>query len=301
MNAKITGPKRGEIGLAKFHRLIGYASAGAALCLMGASITALYWFAGVIGMPVPARVLVALAIEVMAASLAASATTAYRDGGRIDWSAWVGFTFFITVAAFANIMHVIVKIDTSIAPAWFPVRDFVITACVFAAACPLGGSWGVHRFGWLRAHGADAEWTDTDEGVIVQPRRAVATPAARPARKAEPVAAPTARVEQPPAAPPAPAPAAITNEEQARARALFDEMLKANPKVKPDASVIHKRAEVTGVTVPTTRKWVAKWWADAQQARADDAPIAPHLAAAPAAREDAEDARQEARHAASVA
>lgn len=174
-----SGPKRGEIGLAKFHRMLGVASFGAAMCLMGASFTALFWFAGVIGLPTAARFAVAVAIEVMAATTAASATTAYKEDGKVSLSAWAGFAFFIGLAAYANVLHVVIFVDESVAPDWFGRTQFVVAACVFAAACPLGGTWGVHRFGWLRAHGADAHWTDTEDGIIAH------APAPRP-RTAQP-------------------------------------------------------------------------------------------------------------------
>lgn len=249
---------RGELRLAGFHQVIGYSSALAALCLMGASITALFWFAGVIGLPLAARVLVALAIEVMAVSLAASATTAYRDGGKVDWSAWVGFGFFISIAAFANVLHALTFLDESAAPGWLSPTSFAVAACVFAAACPLGGTWGVHRFGWLRAHGADAQWgADTGQRVDVAPtprapRASAAKRAPQTARATTPPRA-VARAGQPDASP------ALR-----RARSLYDAAVDVRPG-KPQASVIHD--EIQGFegapqTPQTTRKWVAGWWAE---------------------------------------
>lgn len=142
--------------LARFHRGLGYAAFAAGMCLAASSVAALFWFAGVIGLPLPARVGVSIAIEVMAATLAASATTARRASGAVDWTAWVGFAFFIVIAAYANVMHVVAYVDVGQSPPWFPRGLFVAAACVFAAACPFGGTWGVHRFGWLRAHTAGA-------------------------------------------------------------------------------------------------------------------------------------------------
>lgn len=248
---------RGELRLAGFHQIIGYSSALAALCLMGASITALYWFAGVIGLPLAARVLVSLAIEVMAVSLAASATTAYRDGGKVDWSAWAGFGFFISIAAFANVLHALTFLDEAAAPTWLSDGAFVLAACLFAAACPLGGTWGVHRFGWLRAHGADAQWgADSGQRVEVEPTpRAPRAPRAERAPQTARAATPrvVARADQ---TEPSPA--------YARARRLYDDAVDLRPG-KPLASAIH--AEIQGFdgapqTSQTTRKWVAGWWAE---------------------------------------
>lgn len=260
---------RGEIGLAGFHRIIGYSSAVAALCLMGASITALYWFAGVIGLPTPAQVLVALAIEVMAASLAASATTAFRDGGRVDFTAWVGFAFFITIAAFANIMHVVTFIDTSVAPEWFGKGEFIVAACIFAAACPLGGTWGVHRFGWLRAHGADAEWSEDAQGRMVAPAQAARAPraAAQPLRAAQPRATPAAPAAQPaaqePRGPVRRASGGSPNVElQKAARVVYDRMLDEAPGTKPNAKMLQDEIDPDGNTHEATpRRWVNQWWA----------------------------------------
>jgi len=283
---------QGEIGLGQFHRLIGYASFAAGMCLMLASVTALYWFAGVIGLHPIARVAVALAVEVLAASLASSATTAYREGGKVDVSAWIGFAFFITIAAYANIMHVIVYIDVDQAPVWFPQKTFIIAACIFAAACPLGGTWGVHRFGWLRAHGADAQWQHTEDGTLVAqepPARAAraTTTAARPAparRAPQQVSAPsapraqldaraTARAEvEAPRASVTDAPAraegapraATSSDLKARARAQFEEMLALDPTTKPDAKKIHQAIE-SPQSEQNTRKWVKGWWDEYQQ------------------------------------
>jgi len=302
MSSRTRTLTRGEIGLGQFHRLIGYASFGAGMCLMLASFTALYWFAGVIGLPVIARLAVAVAIEVMAASLASSATTAYREGGKVDWSAWLGFAFFITIAAYANIMHVVVYIDVDQAPVWFPQKTFIIAACIFAAACPLGGTWGVHRFGWLRAHGADAQWQESESGAVVAQapaarkapaRKVAARPASAPARAPQvaaaqraPLAARPARAEvEAPRAQELAAPASARTDDaqpqpqydtrtnlelEAEARAQFDEMLALAPDVKPSAKAIH-----VAINSPkhegTTRRWVQAWWNEAQVARDVDA------------------------------
>lgn len=287
MTPRHFGPRRGELGLAKFHRLVGYSSFAAALMLMMASVTALYWFAGVIGLPWYACVAVALAIEVMAATQASSATTARRENGKVDPSAWAGFAFFIAIAAFANIMHVLTFIDVSNVPPWFPKGAFIAASCVFAAACPLGGTWGVHRFGWLRAHGADAQWTDTEEGVIVNGSGPVRRQAPRPARKPAQVSVqPSARTEQterapepviareqiPPAAQPQPervsadaqpvhAQAITGDDARDRMRALFDQAVATNPHTKPDASKLHDAAGIgDSKSKATTRRWVGEWW-----------------------------------------
>lgn len=180
---------RGETRLAGFHRLIGVASFTTALCLMLTSVTALHWFAGTIGIPAGWRLLAAIAIEVLAACLAASATTARRGDGRVDWSAWAGFAFFLSLAAAANVLHVLAYIDVSQAPEVLGATGYILVACLFAAACPLGSTWGIHRFGWLRSHSADAGWVDDT-----------------------PVPVPTVEApEQPPAAP-EPAPAVVATQ-----------------------------------------------------------------------------------------
>lgn len=319
MNAKMLAPKRGEVGLAKFHHLIGYASFLAGIALMLASFTALYWFAGVIGLPTIARLAVAGAIEVMAASLASSATTARRETGKVDLSAWIGFAFFVSIAAYANIMHVIVALtgDKPIPglPAGFVITpEFVLAACVFAAACPFGGTFGVHRFGWLRAHGADAEWTDTNEGVLV-----VEQPARAPKPKRAPQQVEQTRVEQPaarapepaprvesPAARPAPAAASAWRED---VRAVFDAMIAEDPHTRPDAPVVAERAGVDKHPA-TVRGWVKTLWDEHEETRQSDAqPDAPMSArdevriADPAEDEmdEAELDDHRARHAANVA
>lgn len=250
MTTKPHAPTRGERGLASFHRMVAYASFGAAMCLIGASVTALYWFAGVIGLPTPARILVALAIEVMAASLAASATTAYKEGGKVDISAWVGFAFFIGVSAYANVLHVIVYVDTTLAPAWFGTTAFITAACIFAAACPLGGTWGIHRFGWLRAHGADAHWVEDTAGNTLAPAPRAETKRPAPAREAVARAAALTPVKS-------------ASEAKEAARALYEQALRAQPGVKPNGALIHAQLQhLPGAPShkATTRGWVKRWW-----------------------------------------
>lgn len=295
MNAKSAGPKRGEIGLATFHHGIGISSFLAGIVLMLVSFTALHWFGGVIGLPEIARIGVAIAFEVLAAGLASSATTARRESGETDTSAWIAFGAVVSVNAFANVMHVIVflvhaKPGTPAADLPPELRGstwFIAAACVFAAICALGGTLGVHRFGWLRAHGADADWTDTAEGVVVQQpaRKPAPKPAARveerPARRPEPAtvpAAPTARVEEPAVRVEAtPAGDRLRKSpEQVLVDSICDEMLAEMPeddKRKPDAAEARRRAGFAIGDKPvqaTVRGWVKAHYEQFESTRAQD-------------------------------
>lgn len=281
-------PKRGEIGLAQFHRMVGGASFVAAICLMLASVTALYWFASVIGLPPAACVLVAFAFELMAAMQAASATTAKRANGKPDLTAWVAYGFFISVTAFANIMHAITFLNhtygagakpltepgsadllgklftnsgASIPDGWGSNTAFIVAACFFAAACAFGGSFGVHRFGWLRGNGADADWVDTADGVVTETPPGTKTKT-KTEQKTEQKTAPEDKPEgkpetKPPTKPetqPKTKPAAADKGWQASLRELFDAEVAANPDGKPDAAALHRTANLDGVVHPTTSR-----------------------------------------------
>lgn len=273
MNAKMLTPKRGEIGLAKFHRGIGLFSFAAGVALMLVSFTALFWFGGVIGLPKIARVAVAIAFEVLAATLASSATTARRKTGETDGSAWLAFAAVVSVNAFANVMHVIVflvhaKPGTPAADLPVELRTanwFIAAACVFAAICALGGTLGVHRFGWLRANGADAEWTDTEQGVVVEQQN---KPRPAPAAKQKPAEAPApdARpAEQTPAPARVEAPAARDAGDQGARdiedtiRKIARQMITEDDSEKPDGAEVRRRAGLARNDKPvaqTTRGWV---------------------------------------------
>jgi hypothetical protein len=308
--AKQSGPKLGEIGLAKFHRIVGGAAGIAALCMMLASVTALYWFGGVIGLPPAACVLVAISFEVMAASQAASATTAKNADGKPDRTAWVAYGFFVSVTAFANIIHAITflkhtygKDAPPLPPAptgdvfaklftnagatlpdgWGDNTAFIVAACVFAAACAFGGSFGVHRFGWLRGNGADAEWTTTEDGSIAtnapapnarspkpgKPARERSTEQKQPERERAPERAPERSPERAPERAPersperAPAPAVALEEWETRALALFDASIAQDPTAKPDAAAIFREVNPPR-SESAFRKRINKWWNDRQ-------------------------------------
>ena len=80
-----------------------------------------------------------------------------------------------------------------------PPSAAYVFACAFAALFPLGGTMFVHVSGFLRVHGAGAQWIDQDAEPVFEeaPVRAPKVAALR----AQPKAEVSAQVEEPRATP----------------------------------------------------------------------------------------------------
>lgn len=196
---------RGEISLAQWHRMVRHIVFGAALALMSLSLVALHWALDLVGIPTLLAFAGAIFIEVGMACVASAATTIRKprepgkDGEARDpgyyLSLWAIFSFMMLLAQGANVGHALVEVSGQIQtlPAWVPSRAVYLFAGAFAALFPLGGTLFVHVSGFLRAHGADANWIDPDaESVRVREDSTTTTRAVRP-RASRANGRPTAR------------------------------------------------------------------------------------------------------------
>ena len=186
----------GERSLRDFHQLLMKSSAGSGMGMMVASLCQLYWAALLIGFPWPAAALVAGSLEVLLAVILSTVTTIKRqkhdkktDGFKATyyWSLWAIFAFLLTISIAGNVGHAVIflsqKIESGALPKLLVDNAKVVYAVggALAGMVAIGGSFGAHVSGFIRAHGAGSDWVSEDG-------TAPATPAApqTPARHAKP-------------------------------------------------------------------------------------------------------------------
>ncbi|WP_329317141.1 hypothetical protein OG723_44255 (plasmid) [Streptomyces sp. NBC_01278] len=148
-------------------RAVFYASLG----LMLASITSIKWACTIIGFPVYAAWLVAGSFELLVAIIgdAASSTRQRNEDGTTGGyygSLWAIFAFMLLLAMTANVGHAVFTMGDAFAAGAMPQflenyqREVMTLGAAFAAAVPLGGTFGFHVSGFLRKYGAGADWVD---------------------------------------------------------------------------------------------------------------------------------------------
>lgn len=179
-------------------------------------------------------------------------------------SEWVGLAGALGLSILGNVHHALI-VGAVTLPNYVKVS--------YAFAIPVIVAYGIHVYGRAMSKGISAHVLadnpaelifdlrhlgDTHGGPVSpvarapQPRAARATPPA-PVRAPEPVAAAQPRAHR----------AHTDTSPQARARAIYDRMIEADPITKPDAAVIHREAEVPK-NVATTRRWVQSWWEETE-------------------------------------
>lgn len=191
-------------------RAVFYASLG----LMLASITSIRWACSIIGFPSAAAWLVAVSFELLVAIIgdaASSTRRTNRDGSKGGYysSLWAIFTFMLLLAMTANVGHAVFTMGEAFTAGGMPefLTDYqgevMGLGAAFAAAVPLGGTFGFHVSGFLRKYGAGADWID-DAGTkqstaaVPPPRgRRRKTPALIPAAEQTPRPAVRATVPDP--------------------------------------------------------------------------------------------------------
>ncbi|MFF4276243.1 hypothetical protein [Streptomyces sp. NPDC001536] len=150
-------------------RALFYASLG----LMLASITSIQWACSIIGFPTAAAWLVAVSFELLVAIIGDAASSTRRtnkDGSKGGYygSLWAIFTFMLLLAMTANVGHAVFTMGEAFTAGNMPefLTDYqgevMGLGAAFAAAVPLGGTFGFHVSGFLRKYGAGADWIDED-------------------------------------------------------------------------------------------------------------------------------------------
>ncbi|GGW95364.1 hypothetical protein [Streptomyces noursei] len=214
---------QGERELRDWHRNLRIGAAAAGFGMMLASLYQLHWAGTLIGFPSVAAGAMAIALELLLAFNAGAVTSIRRRGadgreGGYYWSLWLIFGFLLCISIAANVGHAVVALSEWFSTGGAPtvmadnqVYVYVVGGAV-AAMVPLGGSFGLHISGFVRARGAGSDWVDADgTGALLDtaaplpaPQKASAAP--RPAAKApesEPKApehdesAPTPQDEEP--------------------------------------------------------------------------------------------------------
>lgn len=182
-------------------RAVFYASLG----LMLASITSIRWACHIIGFPTAAAWLVAGAFELLVAIIGDAASSTRRtndDGSKGGYygSLWAIFAFMLMLAMTANVGHAVFTMGEAFTAGDMPAflteyqAEVMGLGAAFAAAVPLGGTFGFHVSGFLRKYGAGADWVD--ENGTKQAAADLDEPRGR--RRKAPVPAPTRAAAQPP-------------------------------------------------------------------------------------------------------
>ncbi|MFZ3557230.1 hypothetical protein [Streptomyces sp. BH055] len=200
---------QGERELRDWHRNLRIGAAAAGFGMMLASLYQLHWAGTLIGFPTFAAAAMAGSLELLLAFNAGAVTSIRRRGadgreGGYYWSLWLIFGFLLCISIAANVGHCMVALSewfsTGGAPGLMNEHKpwvYAVGAAV-AAMVPLGGSFGLHISGFVRARGAGSDWIDADgTGALLD--AAAPAPAPAPVRKSV--------VPQPRPATPAPAPA----------------------------------------------------------------------------------------------
>jgi hypothetical protein len=265
---------RAEISLADWHF---YWRHGLFVCAVGwmlLSVFALHWAITLTGIPSWASWAGAAVFEVSMAGTATSATTTRKPDGSAFRSPWLVFSFFMLLAQVCNVGHALVAVSGRLAelPPWIPASVAYTFAGALAALFPLGGTMLVHMSGFLRAHGADAQWVDPDAQRVLDSTAHRAPRTARIPRPDVRSDDDAPRALPAPIAPthdPEPEPVALSDDERAlpprdRARLLYDRMTMDG--ATPTASAVARAFASAGgdgtVHPSTVRRWVEQFRAE---------------------------------------
>ncbi|WP_167163026.1 hypothetical protein [Streptomyces sp. MBT27] len=192
------GERRAKAWNDNQQRAVFYASLG----LMLASITSISWACTLIGFPKAAAWLVAVSFELLVAIIGDAASSNRRpnqDGtkGGYYGSLWAIFAFMLLLAMTANVGHAVFVMGDAFDSGRMPPflahyqTEVMLAGAAFAAAVPLGGTFGFHVSGFLRKYGAGSDWVDEDgakahvDSTVAHlrprpPRKSAAAPAASP-------------------------------------------------------------------------------------------------------------------------
>ncbi|MFD7334947.1 hypothetical protein ACFV98_02940 [Streptomyces violascens] len=160
---------QGERELREWHRNLRIGAAAAGFGMMLASLYQLHWAGRLIGFPTFAAAAMAGSLELLLAFTAGAVTSIRRrsaDGveGGYYWSLWLIFAFLLCISIAANVGHAMVALSEWFSAGGAPAvmtenRVYVYTVgSGVAAMVPLGGSFGLHISGFVRARGAGSDW-----------------------------------------------------------------------------------------------------------------------------------------------
>ncbi|WP_435244681.1 hypothetical protein [Streptomyces sioyaensis] len=164
---------QGERELRDWHRNLRIGAAAAGFGMMLASLYQLHWAGTLIGFPTFAAGAMAGSLELLLAFNAGAVTSIRRRGkdgreGGYYWSLWGIFAFLLCISIAANVGHAMVALSEWFSAGGAPTvmaenRVFVYAVgSAVAAMVPLGGSFGLHISGFVRARGAGSDWVDED-------------------------------------------------------------------------------------------------------------------------------------------
>ncbi|WP_030777693.1 hypothetical protein [Streptomyces sp. NRRL S-920] len=164
---------QGERELRDWHRSLRIGAATAGFGMMLASLYQLHWAGALIGFPSLAAAAMAGSLELLLAFNAGAVTSIRKrtdkgtEGGYY-WSLWCIFAFLLCISIAANVGHAMVALSEWFSSGEAPVvmvenRVYVYAVgSAVAAMVPLGGSFGLHISGFVRARGAGSDWVDED-------------------------------------------------------------------------------------------------------------------------------------------
>lgn len=265
----------------RFEQIALYAVFLVAVIAAIISFVAMRWVGVELGLGWAAP-LVPLAIDGFAIACSAGIvrSQAATEPARERSSEWVGLFLALILSIAGNVQHVLATSSNALSPA---------LKVPLAAAVPILVAFGIHVYGRALTRGISTRvLADDPTRIQIGDLARAAASEARPARTA-PARTPAG---PPPSFPPtttppqrelvedAPTPAggagatvfpirpapAVVGDDRARVRALFDAAVAADPDVRPDAAALHCAAGVTK-NPATSRRWVADWWAEHQEAR----------------------------------
>jgi hypothetical protein len=192
---------KGELSVMGWHAFSIWALLVVGFGLMLTSFTALFWAADLIGFPRIAAVTSAGGFEAMVALVGVAATSVRKkhpDGseGGFYASMWMIFLFQIAVSIMVNVLHASISLDewfSTAVPGSTALRFknvITIALCAYAAAVPIGGTLAAHASGFLRKHGAGADWVVDEVPAEASVQAAPAKPEGKHAAGARPAPAP---------------------------------------------------------------------------------------------------------------
>lgn len=205
---------QGERELRDWHRNLRIGAAAAGFGMMLASLYQLHWAGTLIGFPTFAAAAMAGSLELLLAFNAGAVTSIRKrtdagvEGGYY-WSLWCIFAFLLCISIAANVGHAMVALSEWFSAGHAPTvmveqrRYVYAVGAVVAAMVPLGGSFGLHISGFVRARGAGSDWVDADgTGALLDTGAPAPAPVPAPQRKPAPAAPrPVAKIPAQPQGP----------------------------------------------------------------------------------------------------
>ncbi|MFI1201595.1 hypothetical protein ACH4VR_19450 [Streptomyces sp. NPDC020883] len=250
---------QGERELRDWHRNLRIGAAAAGFGMMLASLYQLHWAGTLIGFPGVAAGAMAVALELLLAFNAGAVTSIRRRGadgreGGYYWSLWLIFGFLLCISIAANVGHAVVALSEWFSTGGAPtvmadnqLYVYVVGGAV-AAMVPLGGSFGLHISGFVRARGAGSDWVDADgTGALLDTAASLPTPRTASAAQRSAAKTPASKPEAPERDnEPAPAPQDEEPQPKGHEPETTPEIEPVNVLTEEELYAIYKAAKDTG-------------------------------------------------------